>query len=396
MTYNYNVSILKDDLDMLLHRPWYRATILEVKHLIETNMPRQSPAEQNAVFEAWQRERRQYMLEVPSISGLQPGDIKDSQQLRPADVKKNMQPRVTTQKSQRDADNHARLVNDTSHRLQSVVTGNSLALKKMMQLRNYPHATMRQYEFLLRHFATYCDALDEKFSPAVSEKLVVDYMLARREAGWSTTTLRTFRAALRLYCEANDAPRDFTVIRNIKKEKRLPVVLTASEVARLLATIRNPKHWLMVSFMYASGLRVSEVVRLRVQNVSVEARTLTVRQSKGRKDRVTVISEKQVALLGEFMAGKNKGDLLFTSSHAPRRALAVRSLQKVVERALARAGIQKGASAHSLRHSFATHLLENGTDIRFIQKMLGHSSLSTTAIYTKVATHQIGKIKSPL
>ncbi|HRP68001.1 MAG TPA: tyrosine-type recombinase/integrase [Turneriella sp.] len=394
MAYKYDVDALKADLEMLLGNPWYRATELEVRQLIEANLRQGGSVAQAAIFNAWKSEKQYHANTAPPLAQQESRSYYQEQ-------KPKLQKIFLETRS--NPNNHYRIplpLGDIPRRKPEKVVYKMDAyfttLEQAMRLRNYARATMRQYEFLLRHFAAYCDALDEKFSPAVNEKLVVDYMLKRRDDGWSTTTLCTFRAALRLYCEVNGSPRDFAFIRNMKKEKRLPVVLTASEVARLLATIKNPKHWLMVSLMYASGLRVSEVVRLRVQNVDCEKHTLTVRQAKGRKDRVTVISEKQVALLGEFMAGKNKGDLLFTSSHAPHRALAVRSLQKVVERALLHAGIRKGASAHSLRHCFATHLLENGTDIRFIQKMLGHSSLSTTAIYTKVATHQIGKIKSPL
>ena len=124
--------------------------------------------------------------------------------------------------------------------------------------------------------------------------------------------------------------------------------------------------------------------------------TLRIRQGKGRKDRLTVFSENLREGLLEFMEDKRPSDYLFTSSHDNTKKLSVRTVQKVFERALAASGIRKRASCHDLRHSFATHLLEGGTDVRYIQQLLGHKNLSTTAIYTKVSNPAIEGIKSPV
>ncbi len=269
-------------------------------------------------------------------------------------------------------------------------------LSRMIRVRSYSAATLRSYVRDLLAFGMWLRDQSEVLSPQVSEKLVVDFMLARKEAGFNNQSQRGFRAALRLFCEANGAHREFQLIRTIKGRKSLPIVLSADEVARVLGAIGNRKHWLMVSLMYSSGLRVSEVVKIRVADVDVAEGTLMVRLGKGKKDRLTILSGKQSGLLGEFAGQKPGTAYLFESVQRPGRPLAVRSLQKVVERAMQKAGIRNGASAHSLRHSFATHLLEGGTDIRHIQKLLGHEHIKTTAIYTQVARRSLKQIQSPL
>lgn len=269
-------------------------------------------------------------------------------------------------------------------------------LSRMIRVRNYSVATLRSYVRDLLSFGMWLHSKGEDLKPQISEELVVDFMLARKEGGFSNQSQRGFRAALRLFCEANGLHREFPLIRTTKGRKSLPIVLSADEVGRILGSIANRKHWLMVSLMYSSGLRVSEVVKIHVADVDQAQNTLMVRLGKGKKDRLTILSEKQAGLLQEFMGDRPGVAFLFESVQRPGRPLAVRSLQKVVERAMQKAGIRSGASAHSLRHSFATHLLEGGTDIRHIQKLLGHEHIRTTAIYTQVAKRSLKQIQSPL
>lgn len=269
-------------------------------------------------------------------------------------------------------------------------------LSRLIRVRNYSAATLRSYVRDLLAFGVWLREHNEPLTPQVNEKLVVDFMLARKEGGCSNQSQRGFRAALRLFCEANGLHREFQLIRTTKGRKGLPIVLSAIEVGRVLNSIKNNKHWLMVSLMYSSGLRVSEVVKIRVADVDLGQNTLMVRLGKGNKDRLTILSDKQTALLAKFIDTKPGTAFLFESSQRLARPLAVRSLQKVVERAMVKAGIKSGASAHSLRHSFATHLLEGGTDIRHIQKLLGHEHIRTTAIYTQVAKRSLQQIQSPL
>lgn len=271
-----------------------------------------------------------------------------------------------------------------------------LNLSRLLKVRDYAHATYRAYLRDMVAFAAWLSGKNLQLTADVPENRVIDYMLERRRLGVAAQNLRGFRAALRLFCEANGRHRDFLLIRNIRGRKRLPVVLGAEEISRILQNIQNPKHWLMVSLMYSSGLRISEVLNIRFRDINTADESLIVREGKGRKDRITILSPRQVALLDEYAENKSGQDFLFNSAQKAGRPVAVRSLQQVVKRAMKKAGISKVASAHSLRHSFATHLLEGGTDLRHIQKLLGHSQIRTTITYTHVAKHTIRKIKSPL
>lgn len=180
-----------------------------------------------------------------------------------------------------------------------------------------------------------------------------------------------------------------------RTERRLPVILSGNEVARLLASVRNRKHRALLMLIYSAGLRVGEVVRLRVRDIDSERMLVHVRQAKGRKDRYVMLSETALRALRDYWREERPADWLFQGAR-PGRHLTERSVQKVFSTALKRSSIRKRVSVHSLRHAFATHLLESGTDVRFIQELLGHQSTRTTQIYTRVSRRSIGAIQSPL
>ncbi|GAB4027689.1 MAG: hypothetical protein Fur0011_6310 [Candidatus Microgenomates bacterium] len=165
-------------------------------------------------------------------------------------------------------------------------------------------------------------------------------------------------------------------------------------MAKIIEKTQNIKHKLILALAYGSGLRVSEVINLRVRDVDLTNLCLTIKGGKGNKDRITVIPEKLTAELSRMIAGKSAESYLFESERGGK--LTSRTAQIIMHQALKRANVNKNATFHSLRHSFATHLLENGVDIRHIQKLLGHSSISTTAQYTKVTNPHLMKIRSPL
>lgn len=269
-------------------------------------------------------------------------------------------------------------------------------LSRLLKVREYSQATVKAYVRDMIAFAVWLKGRNLQLRASVAENRVVDYMIERRRAGKSPQSLRGFRAALKLFCEAQGKPREFMFIKGIRGRKPLPHVLTVTEVSRILQAVVNEKHWLLVSLMYSSGLRISEAVRLRVRDVDLESMTLMVRQGKGKKDRLTVLSSKQIELLRKHAGKKTGQEFLVESAQKPGACLSVRALQHVVERAMRKAGITSGASAHTLRHSFATHLLEGGTDIRHIQKLLGHEHIRTTSTYVHVAKRSLGKIQSPL
>lgn len=179
------------------------------------------------------------------------------------------------------------------------------------------------------------------------------------------------------------------------KERRLPTVLSAEEVRRLLAAVDNPKHLALLMLLYSAGLRAGEVVRLRVEDIDDDRGLVHVARGKGRKDRYTLLSTVARAAIADYRLRFRPGPWLFPGNR-PGHHLSTRSLQKIVARARARAGITKRLTAHTLRHSFATHLLEAGIDLRYIQELLGHASSRTTEIYTHVSNRELSRIRSPL
>jgi integrase/recombinase XerD len=179
-----------------------------------------------------------------------------------------------------------------------------------------------------------------------------------------------------------------------RREKRLPNVFSKQEVKLLLDKTNNLKHKAMLSLVYACGLRRSELLHLQLSDLATDRKLLLIKKGKGNKDRVVPLSEKVTVLLREYYRAYTPKNWLFEGQYAGEK-YSERSLQKVFANALEQARIKKPATLHWLRHSYATHLLESGTDLRYIQELLGHKSSKTTEIYTHVSTNQIQKIRSP-
>lgn len=180
-----------------------------------------------------------------------------------------------------------------------------------------------------------------------------------------------------------------------KKENKLPNVLSLDEVMIILKAVDNMKHQAILYLTYSSGLRVSEVVRLRIEDCDHARQVLRVRQGKGRKDRITLLSDAAFRLVRKYIDQEKPEPWLFPGQ-TPGRHLTERSVQKVFEKALSASGVMKQVGIHALRHSFATHLLENGIDLRYIQELLGHQSSRTTERYTHVSVKDIRRIQSSL
>ena len=180
-----------------------------------------------------------------------------------------------------------------------------------------------------------------------------------------------------------------------RQPRRLPVVLSKEEIKKMFMLETNCKHRLLLMMVYASGLRVSEVVSLTRKDVDISRQIINIKDGKGDKDRCSLMSETVIKALAEYYPRYEVTDWLFSGAD-PGKHLSIRSAQHIFEHALKKAKIGKAATIHSLRHSFATHLLEGGTDIRYIQKLLGHSSIVTTERYTHVARRKALSIRSPL
>jgi site-specific recombinase XerD len=211
----------------------------------------------------------------------------------------------------------------------------------------------------------------------------------------AATVNQVFNALRFLYVELYKMPFAIGSIPRPRKEKRLPVVLDKSEALRIFDAVENLKHKTILMLIYSAGLRVGEAVRLRIEDVDSTRRLIHLKGAKGKKDRYTLLSDVVLERLREYYKEYKPKEYLFEGA-VGRKHLAERSVQSVFERAAKAAGIRKPVSVHSLRHSFATHLLESGVDLRYIQELLGHSSSKTTEVYTHVSQKTLGKIVSPL
>lgn len=259
--------------------------------------------------------------------------------------------------------------------------------------KGYSSRTYRAYLHHLVNFMVYCNKIGRNVQEA-NEDDVNNYLLGLLKRNSGAATVRHAYAALEFfYHKVLDRNLDFSRIDLPKKEHKLPVVLSKEEVIRIINAVKNLKHRLLVELLYSSGLRVSEAVGLKASAIDFQGNTVKV-NGKGRKERITILSEKLKKRIMEYLIGrKNGSEFLFDSRGGH---LSIKSAQLIVEYATTRAGILKNVTPHTLRHSFATHLLNSGVDIRYIQKLLGHSRLETTQIYTHVSDRDLRNIKSPL
>ena len=177
-----------------------------------------------------------------------------------------------------------------------------------------------------------------------------------------------------------------------KAEKKLPVVLSKQEIMKMISVCRNNKHKLVVQILYCSGLRVSELRNLRIDDIDYNRKYIFVRSGKGKKDRITIISQNVLGNIKKYLQEYKPIEYLFEGYEGGGK-ISVRSLQKIVSNSAKAAGIKKNVTSHTLRHSFATHLLENGVNLRYVQSLLGHARLATTQIYTKVAVNKFEEIE---
>ncbi len=261
-----------------------------------------------------------------------------------------------------------------------------------LRMRNLSPHTQEAYVRAVAKFAQHFGKSPEVLGPAE----IRAYLVALTQRGVSWGLYNQTRCALHfLYCITlkRDWPADELVC--AKTPKRLPVVLSRDEVFAFLGAVWNLKHRAMLTTLYATGLRASELVSLRVGDIDSRRMVIRVQQGKGRKDRYVMLSPKLLDLLREYWRKYRPTEWLFPGQDR-RRHLDRRALVKICAAVARRACLRKKVTPHTLRHSFATHLLESGTDIRTIQALLGHRSLRTTALYTFVSMKTVLGTRSPL
>jgi site-specific recombinase XerD len=267
-----------------------------------------------------------------------------------------------------------------------------------MILRRFSGATQRNYLRDVRRFATF---LGRRPDTATADDLR-RFQVEQREAGVPVPTMNSIVSALRfLFTQTLDRPDLARRLVRLAHPRTLPVVLSRDEVARLLDATTCLKHQAALSVAYGAGLRVAEVTALKVKDIDSERMLIRVEGGKGGRYRNALLSPDLLLLLRQWwQAGRQQGVMhrggwLFPGQHAL-KPISTRQLHRIVVEAARAADIAKRVGPHTLRHSFATHLLEDGVDIRVIQVLLGHAKLDNTAFYTKVATCTVRTVTSPL
>jgi len=257
-------------------------------------------------------------------------------------------------------------------------------------LRNYSSKTRKAYLLYIKEYIGF----SKKNGVKDKQKAIENFLLDKHKRKQSPQTINLALNSIKfLYKEVLKDPKKID-LKFAKRNKKLPIVLSRNEIGKIIEATYNSKYKLMISLGYACGLRVSEVINIKVADLDIDELVIHIKIAKGKKDRISVLPEKLQDDLRNIIAGKNADDFIFSSNRGGK--LTTTSLQKMFRKSLTKTNINKPATFHSLRHSFATHLLENGTDVRYVQELLGHSNIRTTQIYTQVTNPKLKNIKSPL
>jgi len=262
-----------------------------------------------------------------------------------------------------------------------------------LTLKNYSENTLRSYLNGLNIFLDYLKA--NQIKKVTSKELETFFYFSKKEMGFSYSMMKQLLASVKfLYNEVLKEPIGFDFNIKMKKPSTIPEVLSVQEVQRFLNTFSNLKHKAIFTLCYSAGLRLGEILNIKIQDIDSDRMQIRIQQAKGKKDRYSILSPKVLELLRNYVAEYKPKEYLFEGQHGGKYSSA--SVQQLMRRHRKKANIKKKATPHTLRHSFATHLLDNGTGIRFIQELLGHKHISTTQIYTHVSSRSIKEVKSPI
>lgn len=267
-------------------------------------------------------------------------------------------------------------------------------LRQELKLRNYSYKTLKSYRSWLRSFIKFFSPCHPRELSEVDIRKYLLHLIEQKHLSVGSVN-QAFNAIRFLYVELYKKPLIVDGLPRPLKDEKLPTVLSQEEIIKILDSVENVKHKTILMLIYSAGLRIGESVSLKVSDIDSKRMLIHLRGAKGRKDRYTLLSEVALEQLRKYYKEYKPRDYLFEGARE-REHISERSVQNVFQRAVKVARIRKPVSVHSLRHSFATHLLEAGTDIKFIQELLGHSRSRTTEIYTHVSQKSLGKIVSPL
>lgn len=300
---------------------------------------------------------------------------------------------------QRHYGQYARFVSADNHMVTSkpVTKSNTssvpAAFYQQMRLKRYSENTQKTYASVLGKFLSYWHSTPPQ---KISDQQIHSYLvyLVEKVQCSAAYQRQTINAIKLFFDTVVNRPLPEQVVVSPRRQKKLPVVFSEAEVSNLLSRVTNLKHKAILYCIYSSGLRRNEVLELKLTDIDSDRFCIHVKGAKGNKDRLTLLSKKCLSVLREYYRNYKPKYYLFEGASGGKYSAT--SLRKIFYRALSASGINKKASLHTLRHSFATHLLERGTDLRYIQALLGHSSSKTTEIYTHITTKGFDKISSPL
>jgi len=263
----------------------------------------------------------------------------------------------------------------------------------LLKRRRYSDSTIKTYTHFFKEFINF---FPNREPDAISEddiKAYLNHLVINKKVSYSTQN-QVVNAIKFFYEKVKKQEKTEYWIDRPKKQMKLPFVISENEILSILQATNNLKHKCMIALLYSAGLRVGELINLRKEDVVYNKKVIFVRQAKGKKDRLTILSYNTEMVLQKYLNKYKPKYWLFEGQSGGKYSR--ESVNRFIQKWTIQAGIEKKVTSHTFRHSFATHLLEQGTDIRYIQTLLGHSSPKTTAIYTHVSNRVLGKIKSPL
>ncbi len=263
---------------------------------------------------------------------------------------------------------------------------------KLLKIENYSEQTVKSYYSALKLFFEW---IVESQIDKVTNEAIRDYLyFCKTKRKYSFSSMKMVIASIRYFYVKllkKDIPDALNI--ELRKPSILPTVLSVKEISKILEVTKNLKHKTVLVLIYSAGLRLGELLNLEIADIDSESMKIHIRGAEGKKDRYVMLSENVLKLLREYYKEFKPQKYIIEGQNGGKYS--PKSVQSVFKRSLKKAGIKKKASVHTLRHSFATHLLDDGTDIRYIQELLGHKRLETTQIYTHVSSYSINKIKSP-
>ena len=264
-------------------------------------------------------------------------------------------------------------------------------IKQELIVEGYSSKTIKMYLIYISDFFKYI----KKEIKDLTKNDILAFLAYKKETGCDNATLSLIHAALKYLFKKNKVLFLLEDIKIPKKAKTLPKVLTRNEIKELFSKTKFGRNRLMLQFMYGSGCRVSEVTKIKVEDLNLKERTAIIRGGKGNKDRIIILSKEWIHGIKKYLNKKKiKSEFVFSKKNG--KPITTDTIQRIVRETAKKAGFTKKVTPHCFRHSYATHLLETGTNIRYIQALLGHSNLNTTQIYTNVANQQLKKIQIPL